>query len=213
MEGVYLSVQCIDVAVVHYDIIRGPQAGGPIRLGCQDRCDLLARNSIPPGYTPVLNFGRDVDHQDPVQRVVLSAFHQQGNNNDAIGSIALFCQGECPIADAWVQDVFQLSAPSRVGEYDAPQFGAIEVAVRVQDFVPEPGPNLCQPRLAARHQFTSDCVGVDYRDAKGGEVARNLCLAAADTAGQTDAHSARHLSRPYPTSGDSCWISVRPTAG
>lgn len=132
VKCVDLLAQFLHIAVIHNDIIGCTQPRGTICLGPQDWGDLFLRDPVPADYASVLELDRRVYYQNAIQRVISSALDQQGDDNDAIRSVALIGQDNCLFANARVKDVFQFAAPCGVREYNASQCGTIEFAMLVQ---------------------------------------------------------------------------------
>src|SRR5690606_18905425 len=126
------------------------------------------------------------DDETPAAFPVASAFDQQGNDQQRIGTGGGRTTLVADAADARVQYLFQAQSRFRLGEGELAHGGPVEGAGRRKYGVAEGVGNRRHGRPAGGGQLVRHGIGVDDDDAVGAKALGGGRLAAADAAREAD---------------------------
>jgi len=171
-----LFVQVFKTLVIDNNVIRQRKAFFPARLGGKDGINLARGSRVSCGNPPVLQLLRCINDQDTVQGIVQCGFHQQWDNQDAIGRLGLIGQRHGPFTDAGVENALQLLALFWIGENSLAKLTAIQPATCIDELSTECRADFRQRGLAGLHQFTGDEIGIDNGRAQARETVGCFCL-------------------------------------
>ncbi len=187
MKPLHLRFEVGERTVIRDHVMGLCQSGLSRCLYGYDRVRLLPIFRVSLQQSLNLSFLRHIDHQDAIDIVFESAFHEQRNDQDLVRAAGSRRKPLQLTQDDRMQNGLELLAPGGIVEYQLAQAATIKCSVGAEDASAKRVGNCLEGRLARGDDSMRDFVGVDHGYATRGKKTGNRAFAAGYAPSKADA--------------------------